>query len=107
MAAVAQKFLVRSIWSLFLKMSNRRATIHTKETLASTHEDPLVGIWSVVVQVCLILAPSRRLVIYTGGIARKTASEKIGEKRGEKAKDKAFSRRASPLFFRPFIAPAN
>ena len=48
MAAVAQKFLVRSIWSSFLKMSNRRATLHTGITLASTLEDPLVGIMSAV-----------------------------------------------------------
>ena len=78
MAAVSQSFLVRrSIWSSFLKISNRRAAIHTKATLASTHGDPLVGILFADMHVCLILASS-------GGGARKTACGKIGEKRGER-----------------------
>ena len=53
MAAMAQNLLVRSIWSSFLKMSNLRAAIHTRVTLASTHEDPLVGILFAVIHVSL------------------------------------------------------
>jgi len=90
MAAVSQSFLVRrSIWSSFLKMSNRRAAIHRKVTLASTHGDPLVGILSADMHVCLILASS-------GGEARKTACGKMGEKREQLGERKGRLSRCTP-----------